>query len=196
MPMTCSNKLTIRGDTISLDEIRYAINYPVEYWEEYRRQEIRKRLDEKWGTSLLLRLKDYYENMYSRKANSLFGLLAALDCPPSVAFSENENGPQLREEWCILFWGTKGETYDYSVNSLDNRMEITFETVWSAPISWVKRVSGRFCDCHFTIEYEDESGEVGTYELERGEVLSSWHTQRTDDEEELDVIIARVLRET
>jgi len=145
---------------------------------------------------LLLRLKDYYENMYSAKANRIFGLLAALDWPPSVAFSENENGPQLREEWCIVFWGTKGETYDYSVNSLNNKMEITFETVWSAPIPWVIRVSERFWDCHFTIEYEDEGGEKGTYEFERGEVLSSWHTQRDDGEDELDVIIARMLKET
>lgn len=70
-------------------------------------------------------------------------------------------------EWCVREWGTKwnaGETSNLFFSSNGEKLSITFDTAWSPPIPWVKKVAIKYPDLTITLLYSepgsDYSGEI------------------------------------
>lgn len=72
--------------------------------------------------------------------------------------SENEslNGSPDWYEWRVNNWGTKWNAYDINVNKNEDELYYYFNTAWSHPIEWYKKVFSMFPELDASIIYVDE----------------------------------------
>ena len=71
--------------------------------------------------------------------------------------------------WCNKHWGTKWDCYEEDLNHTDNYTYYTFETAWCPPEAWILRISKKFPNLTFNVEWAEEGGDGGTFRVKQGE---------------------------
>ena len=143
--------------------------------------------------------KDILLNFYNnnKKEDSLLSFSKEVPMPES----ENDNW----HDWCIENWGTKWEPLSVDVEENYEDMptpslSYSFDTAWSPPINWLGKVSAKYPEITFFIEYSEPGmdmygesrytcGEL-TYDLSSPLSLFNWSKI---DVSKLDEIILKKL---
>jgi hypothetical protein len=61
--------------------------------------------------------------------------------------------------WRLAKWGTKWDVSNATVETTPEKVIFSFWTAWSAPLAWVRAVSGLFPGLLFKLEYQDEDSD-------------------------------------
>jgi len=69
-----------------------------------------------------------------------------------------EGEPDGGYAWCIEHWGTKWDVEATLDSEYEDYLEYLFESAWSPPVAWLKKVSQDFPTLRFRLRY-DEPGE-------------------------------------
>ena len=82
-------------------------------------------------------------------------------------------GKKNWRDWCITHWGTKWDVVDAALEmDLPDCLVYRFESAWSPPVAWLKKVAQDFPRLRFThIYHEPGIGIAGTAIAEQGECL-------------------------
>lgn len=72
--------------------------------------------------------------------------------------SDNTSSDGLLDwyEWRVDNWGTKWNAYDINVNKNEEELYYQFNTAWSHPLEWYKKVFKMFPELDINIVYIDE----------------------------------------
>jgi hypothetical protein len=83
------------------------------------------------------------------------------------------NSPNLYDSH-INSWGTKWDAYEVRVLTNDPDLYIlTFDTAWSPPLNYMPKVSTKYTDLLFELEYEEEGCDFyGLHKYKNGELVS------------------------
>jgi hypothetical protein len=73
--------------------------------------------------------------------------------------------------WCNSNWGTKWDAYELTLNHEDSYTTYCFDTAWSPPFEWINKVSKKFPNIRFNLEWAEEGGEGGTCSVQNGEMF-------------------------
>jgi hypothetical protein len=91
-------------------------------------------------------------------------------------------------DWCFLNWGTRslpyGDEYSEMERESDTRVTFTFETVWTPPNVWVKRMGVKYPTLHFKLWYDEPNSPFrGHVIMKDGKIT---HEVEEEDYEEID----------
>jgi len=75
--------------------------------------------------------------------------------------------------WCSKNWGTKWDCYELELDHNDTYTCYSFDTAWGSPEAWVKKVSRKFPNIKFNVEWAEEGGEGGRYMYHGGDCFFS-----------------------
>jgi hypothetical protein len=126
-----------------------------------------------WCNNTLIVLKnsseqDFVGFMRKSLKDGVFKLNGAFPTPPELLEQvtsdmkdrlKREYGHDNWYDWRIDNWGTKWDTDESSQNIIEHTDEnfwIDFDSAWSPPIEWVKRVSNMYPTLTFEITYMEE----------------------------------------
>lgn len=84
--------------------------------------------------------------------------------PANGPIDPHEEGGKGGRAWRLVRWGTKWDVSNVKVEAESDRLTYSFLTAWSAPLTWLEKVSGLFPRLVFEFEYQDE----GSDEYEQG----------------------------
>ncbi len=59
-------------------------------------------------------------------------------------------------DWNVNNWGTKWDVDATLQNETENTLEYTFDTAWSPPVDWLRKVAKQFPKLTFTMNYKEE----------------------------------------
>jgi hypothetical protein len=146
-------------------------------------------LEELKGTSSPTRIitQDEYDEQEKRIANGdipeiqkLYGVSRSLTQALSNQYKK-DFGYDNWYDWQINNWGTKWNAY--SIRKISENI-IEFDTAWSTPVDAMERLSEKFPDVEFQIEYADEDfgHNVGRYNLLNGEDVDSYIPEGNSEE--------------
>jgi hypothetical protein len=77
-------------------------------------------------------------------------------------------------DWCVQNWGTKWNAEYWDRVDVGKAFEYRFDTAWTPPVDWVKRVAGIFPELKFTLTWEEPSQEqAGTVVFGGGGAVES-----------------------
>ena len=88
--------------------------------------------------------------------------------------------------WRVARWGTKWDVSKVTVETAPESVIFSFWTAWSAPLAWVRKVSGLFPSLVFKLDSQDEDSDEemeGTYiqcHFRDGQVAASSPSARRD----------------
>ena len=75
-------------------------------------------------------------------------------------------------DWCITHWGTKWDADATLTNETPDFLAYGFETAWSPPVAWLKKVARDFPYLRFTLNYyEPGMGFAGTAIGDQGKLI-------------------------
>ena len=74
--------------------------------------------------------------------------------------------------WCNKNWGTKWDCYELNLEHYDTYTYYYFDTAWSPPFQWITKVSKKFPNLRFNLEWAEESGFGGTASYQNGEMFA------------------------
>jgi hypothetical protein len=75
-------------------------------------------------------------------------------------------------DWCIDHWGTKWDADATLTNETPDFLAYGFETAWSPPVAWLKKVTQDFPRLRFTLNYyELGMGFSGTAIADKGKLI-------------------------
>jgi hypothetical protein len=78
-------------------------------------------------------------------------------------------------EWCINNWGTKWDVQWHEKTLLKNGIVYGFDTAWSPPIEWVKKVCTDFPLLTIKVEYnEPGAGFSGTFICKNEDIIKDF----------------------
>lgn len=86
-------------------------------------------------------------------------LSALSNAPANGPIDPNDVRTQGGHSWRVVRWGTKWEASDVDIEVGPERVVYRFLTAWSAPLPWVRDVSGLFPALAFELEYQDEGSD-------------------------------------
>ena len=72
--------------------------------------------------------------------------------------------------WANKNWGTKWSPYDESVDHSNTYTHYSFDTAWSPPMEWLKKVSRKFPYLKFNVTWAEEGGCGGRFMFYKGEL--------------------------
>jgi hypothetical protein len=141
------------------------------------------------GTSSPTRIitQDEYDEQEKRIANGdipeiqkLYGVSRSLTQALSNQYKK-DFGYDNWYDWQINNWGTKWNAY--SIRKISENI-IEFDTAWSTPVDVMEKLSKKFSDVEFQIEYADEDFgyNVGRYNLLNGEDVDSYIPEGNSEE--------------
>jgi len=70
--------------------------------------------------------------------------------------------------WANKQWGTKWEAYEVCLDHHKNYTTYNFDTAWCIPEAWLKKVSKKFPNIKFNVEWAEEGGCGGRFMLHNG----------------------------
>ena len=82
--------------------------------------------------------------------------------------------------WANKNWGTKWSPYDESVDHSNTYTHYSFDTAWSPPMEWFKKVSRKFPYLKFNVTWAEEGGCGGRFMFYQGELC--FEVSMTDEE--------------
>ena len=162
MPNYCQNNLTVWGDS---DELNH-----------FKNQALINRTDDGFTTTELT-----FELLYPTPEELIKGdsLVTRMDeGETEEQFSarlkrlNEEYGASDWYEWRIENWGTKWDAAETIIleNSVDE-LCVCFNTAWAPPTEWLKKVSLRFPNLNFVMDYMEEGqGYCGVLDISDGEI--------------------------
>jgi hypothetical protein len=195
MPNWCYNTLTIQGPKSEVDMIKDRLNKPfVLAQETYGMGDISSS-----GFPTKIKLVEYnnpvfaFHNIHSYKDDGITDEEYA--CQPSRGdidmkspdwFVKSVEFAKTQKDWYSWNnsnWGTKWdvavrddeeysntELLEYKSEGDDNWLVYKYETAWSPAVTILTKLSNLVPNCLLTLEYEEETGWGGEYEIVRGEV--------------------------
>ena len=123
---------------------------------------------------------DFYtkktEVFTKESAFSFWNIIAPTDLE---AYNDGEHNPKQEGEghwyrWNIENWGTKWDCRDVEVTDrADGSISYRFATPWGVPLEALTRLSEQYPDLDFSLDYEEEQGWGGSYEIKDGLVVIS-----------------------
>jgi len=72
--------------------------------------------------------------------------------------------------WTNKNWGTKWDCYEEELTHEPNYTYYSFDTAWSPPVEWIKKVSRKFPNLKFNVEWAEEGGCGGKMMFYQGEL--------------------------
>jgi hypothetical protein len=99
--------------------------------------------------------------------------------PTPAEFTDEQSPDQLLPgwyEWRIDNWGTKWDAAETVIleNSVDE-LCVSFETAWAPPTEWLKKVSLKFPNLNFVLDYiEEGQGFCGVLDISDGEIVDDY----------------------
>lgn len=159
MPERCKNILMIEGSQSEIDKFMETIRYVfVDYGNliKNRLVELEQIMKSESEENDELIEKEYI--MMKEVLEGVEGevtLFASFYRP-----DESELEHLFETDWNIANYGTKWDVHKYKIiKKEDGCIKLQFETMWTPPILWVKRVKEIYPQLNFTLEYIQE-GEV------------------------------------
>jgi hypothetical protein len=73
--------------------------------------------------------------------------------------------------WSNKNWGTKWDCYEVELMHDQNSTCYSFDTAWSPPVEWIKKVSSKFPHLKFNVEWAEEGGEGGRFMFQGGDMF-------------------------
>lgn len=74
-------------------------------------------------------------------------------------------------DWSIGEWGTKWDVEAELIYGDEGYLHYTFDSPWSPPIKWLKKVSAMYPDLNFSLKYDEPGmGFMGIAKARNGEV--------------------------
>jgi hypothetical protein len=195
MPNWCYNTLTIQGPKSEIDMIKDRLNKPfVLAQETYGMGDISSS-----GFPTKIKLVEYnnpvfaFHNIHSYKDDGITDEEYA--CQPTRSGADPKDPSWFAKEvefaktqkdwysWNNSNWGTKWdvavrdddeypntELIEYKSDGDDNWLVYKYETAWSPAVTILTKLSNLVPNSLLTLEYEEETGWGGEYEIVRGEV--------------------------
>ena len=75
-------------------------------------------------------------------------------------------------DWCITHWGTKWDADATLTNEIPDFLVYEFESAWSPPVAWLKKVARDFPRLRFTLIYDEpRMGFAGTAIADQGKLI-------------------------
>jgi len=71
--------------------------------------------------------------------------------------------------WSNKNWGTKWDCYETEVMHEKEYTHYTFDTAWSPPTAWIRKVSRKFPKLKFNVTWAEEGGSGGRFMYHGGE---------------------------
>ena len=68
-------------------------------------------------------------------------------------------------DWKCSNWGTKWNAYeiDYNKNEEDKTISYDFQTAWTPPVNWLDKISTKYLNIKFELEYSEPGCDFGGY---------------------------------
>jgi hypothetical protein len=78
--------------------------------------------------------------------------------------------------WCIKHWGTKWDVQATLRNESPDFLVYRFQSAWSPPVAWLKKVARDFPRLRFTLIYDEPGmGFAGTAIADQGKlIIDAW----------------------
>ena len=177
----CDNKLIIRGDEKSMNELYNFIGSD---------------LHSNFDMETLMPIPEEIEDFESKEKDQQ-------SKTEEHNFTENEKEKQLKnlqniygydnsEDWCINNWGCDGFMNYLSLLHTKTEMYATYTTHWSPNIEFIRFLGNKFTELYFNLEYYcPEGGYAGYYKIHNGIEESdepSFYTLRFGETDEPDLI--------
>jgi hypothetical protein len=87
---------------------------------------------------------------------------------------ENTTAPDDKPnwyDWRIKNWGTKWDVEGKLIEELGCNLQYVFQSAWSPPVAWLKKVSKRYPRLFFRLQYyEEDIGFMGIAKAKNGRV--------------------------
>ena len=79
-------------------------------------------------------------------------------------------------DWCITHWGIKWDADATLTNETPDFLVYEFESAWSPPVAWLKKVARDFPRLRFTLIYDEPGmGFAGTAIADQGKlIVDTW----------------------
>ena len=78
-------------------------------------------------------------------------------------------------DWQIQNWGTKWDVEAVLEEEGEDYLNYSFDSAWTPPIAWLKKVSADFPTLRFVLKYDEEGmGFFGRAIAQNGEVDDKW----------------------
>jgi hypothetical protein len=85
---------------------------------------------------------------------------------------EKKYGKNTWYHWCIDHWGTKWDATATLVETPPGFLAYRFETAWSPPVKWLKKVAADFPSLRFVLQYDEPGmGFAGIAIAEQGNLI-------------------------
>ena len=151
MPNHCTNTLHIDGDL------------------KHRQEFVDKNKGFSWGD--LKKEKDYKTLSFN----------AQVPMPKKhIASNAKDKSNNDWYSWANKNWGTKWDCYEEQLTHEEKYTCYSFETAWCPPEMWLKKVSRKFPNLKFNVEWCEEGGEGGSFMVHDGEF---WNVHSFSDQE-------------
>ena len=80
---------------------------------------------------------------------------AQVPVPKKHILTNKRNNDNGWYSWCNKHWGTKWDTYELELSHEKNYTYYSFDTAWSPPVEWIKKVSRKFPHIKFNVEWAE-----------------------------------------
>ena len=177
MPNHITNRLTIIGDKAEIARVFSEIKGEREnqFIDFNKIAPLPTELDNTKSPMSHITQKEYEEQEHKIANNELtenekrFGLSRCLTIELSIEY-KRKFGADNWYDWQTQNWGTKWNAYEQYT---DNDCVIEFQTAWATPYMLMQKLSLKFPNCQFNLEYADEDFgyNVGSYVCQNGEVI-------------------------
>ena len=177
MPNHITNRLTIIGDRAEIARVFSEIKGEGEnqFIDFNKIVPLPTELDNTKSPMSHITQKEYEEQEHKIANNELtenekrFGLSRCLTIELSIEY-KRKFGADNWYDWQTQNWGTKWNAYEQYT---DNDCVIEFQTAWATPYMLMQKLSLKFPNCQFNLEYADEDFgyNVGSYVCQNGEVI-------------------------
>jgi hypothetical protein len=177
MPNHITNRLTIIGDKAEIARVFSEIKGEREnqFIDFNKIVPLPTELDNTKSPMSHITQKEYEEQEHKIANNELtedekrFGLSRCLPIELSIEY-KRKFGADNWYDWQTQNWGTKWNAYEQYT---DNDCVIEFQTAWATPYMLMQKLSEKFPNCQFNLEYADEDFgyNVGSYVCQNGEVI-------------------------
>lgn len=91
-------------------------------------------------------------------------------------------------DWCVYHWGTKWNAHDTQVDydAGSGRAAYIFETAWSPPTTFIRKIAKDYPELTFFLEYEEDGcdykGAIEVHGDEYSENNQPYHVRAHDEE--------------
>ena len=111
----------------------------------------------------------FKKDVKSKEHDLILGSLRPM--PKSLENTRSPGDKPNWYDWCIKNWGTKWDVEGELSLDLGYSLEYGFQSAWSPPVAWLKKVSRRYPKLFFRLQYYEENiGFMGIAKVKNGRV--------------------------